>query len=74
MADSDTVSTIKTQTLALIQDLTLNPKPSYTIDGQTVSWGDYLRQLKETVEWCDKQLVAEEPFEIHSYGYTPDTE
>ena len=52
--------TIKSQTLALIADLTVNPKPSYNIDGQTVLWTDYLKQLRETVEWCNQQIAASE--------------
>jgi len=69
MADADDIATIKTQTLALIKDVTENPKPNYMIDGQQVSWGNYLAQLRETVEWCDEQLAKTSPFEIESYGY-----
>jgi hypothetical protein len=71
MTDAERIAAIKTQTLALIADLTENPKPSYSIDGQTVSWGEYLAQLQRTVEWCNDQLAAESPFEISSQGYTP---
>lgn len=60
------LNTIRSQTLALIAEMTENPKPSYTIDGQTVSWTDYLAQLQKTVEWCDRLLVAENPVEIRS--------
>lgn len=70
MADVDTVRTIKTQTLSIISDITANPKPNYNIDGQEISWGDYLAQLQRTVKWCDEQVAAEEPFEIHSRAYT----
>ena len=68
--DAAQVATIKTQTLALIVDVTVNPKPTYMIDGQSVSWAAYLSQLQATVKWCDKQLVGETPFEIRSQGYT----
>jgi len=54
-------STIKTQTLSMIADVTANPKPSYSIDGQTVQWADYLKQLRATVEWCDQQMAQSEP-------------
>ncbi len=64
------VESIKAQSLALIAEITANPKPSYSIDGQSVSWGDYLRQLQETVAWCDQQLAGEDPFEVHSTGHT----
>jgi hypothetical protein len=69
--DAEQLALIKSQTLALIQAITLDPKPSYSIDGQSVSWGDYLAQLRGTVEWCDRQLTQSEPFEIRSQGYTP---
>jgi len=68
--DLTQVQTIKTQTLALIAEITLNPKPDYSIDGQSVSWGAYLKQLQDTVAWCDSQLAGEDPFEVHSVGYT----
>lgn len=58
------IRTIRSQTLTLITEITVQPKPSYSIDGQTVSWTDYLAQLQKTVDWCDRQLAAEEPVEI----------
>ena len=70
MSDQATIATIKSQMLALIAAITENPKPSYSIDGQSVSWSDYLRQLQGSVEWCDRQLARSEPFEIHSQGYS----
>jgi hypothetical protein len=71
MSDSETIATIKSQTLALISDITANPKPSYSIDGQQVAWNEYLRQLQTTVEWCDRRLATAEPLELHTTGYTP---
>jgi hypothetical protein len=70
MADEDVIRNIKSQTLNLIETITTNPKPSYSIDGQSVSWSDYLAQLQATVAWCNTQLNIEGPFEIHSQGYT----
>lgn len=69
--DAEQLALIKSQTLALIQSITVDPKPSYSIDGQTVSWGDYLAQLRGTVAWCDSQSAGSEPFEVRSRGYTP---
>jgi hypothetical protein len=68
--DAEQIATIKTQTLAIIATITASPKPSYNIDGQQVSWGDYLKQLQETVAWCDKQAAGETPYEHHTIGYT----
>jgi len=70
MSDATSISTIKTQTLALIVDLTENPKPSYNIDGQSISWGSYLKQLQDTVVFCNEQLANEAPVEVISQGYT----
>jgi hypothetical protein len=69
-SDLEHVRTIKSQTLALIAELTANPKPTYSLDGQTVSWNDYLVSLRATVDWCERKLATEEPFEIHSQGVT----
>ncbi len=66
--DLEQIRTIRTQTLAIIADLTANPKPTYYIDGQTVSWSSYLTNLQTTVDWCERKLAGEEPFEIHSRG------
>lgn len=69
-SDAEQVATIKTQTLARIVEITAAPKPSYSIDGQSVSWGTYLKQLQETVQWCDAQLNSESPYEEATQGYT----
>jgi hypothetical protein len=66
--DAEQLVSIKNRTLALIADLTANPKPSYRLDGQTVSWNTYLAQLRETVDWCERKLAGQEPFEVHSQG------
>jgi hypothetical protein len=69
-SDAEQIATIKTQTLALIAQITAEPKPTYNVDGQTVAWADYLAQLKKTVDWCNTKLAGEQPFEFQSQGYT----
>ncbi len=69
-SDLEQLQTIKAQTLALIAQLTADPKPTYYLDGQTVSWSDYLGRLQATVDWCERKLAGQEPFEIHSRGIT----
>ncbi len=68
--DLEQLETIRSQTLALIAELTAQPKPSYRLDGQTVSWNAYLARLWETVDWCDRKLARQTPFEIPSQGGT----
>ncbi|HUT11853.1 MAG TPA: hypothetical protein VMY42_15235 [Thermoguttaceae bacterium] len=69
-SDAEQLATIKTQTLARIAEITAQPKPTYHVDGQMIAWGDYLRQLQQTVDWCNEKLAGEEPFEFSSQGYT----
>lgn len=64
------IRTIKSQTLVRIAELTAQPKPTYYLDGQSVSWNEYLSRLQATVEWCDRQLAGQEPIEVHSQGIT----
>jgi len=63
---AETISAIKQQTLTMIAELTANPKPSYSIDGQQVAWTEYLARLQATVDWCDTQLASSEPFEFQT--------
>jgi hypothetical protein len=70
MSDLEQLQQIKSQTLSVIAQITAAPKPSYSIDGQTVSWSQYLAALQATVDWCDRKIAGQEPFEIHSQGTT----
>jgi len=53
-----------------LADLTAQPKPSYQIDGQSVSWDEHFRGLCAELERLNYALQASEPFEFHSTGYT----
>jgi len=68
--DVQQIGTIRSQTLALLEQLRLNPKPTYSIDGQKVSWTDYVESLQATVDWCDRKLAEYDPFEVQSQGTT----
>ena len=69
-SDAEQLTTIKTQTLARIAEITAEPKPTYEVDGQMVAWSDYLKRLQQTVDWCNEKLAGEQPFEVRSQGYT----
>ena len=64
------IALIRTQTLDQLEDLRADPKPSYSIDGQSVSWVEYAESLQQTIDWCDRKLVDGEPFEFRSEGTT----
>lgn len=68
--DLETLELIRSQTLQQIAEIRAAPKPSYSLDGQWVSWTTYVESLEATVEWCNRQLAACEPFEIRSQAYT----
>lgn len=69
-SDAEQLATIKSQALSLIATITAEPKPTYSVDGQSVDWADYLRRLQDTIAWCDTQLAAQEPFEIATQATT----
>ena len=69
-SDLEQLRSIKSQTLALMAELTAHPKPTYELEGQSVSWSEYLGRLQATVDWCEAKLAGEEPFEIQSQGIT----
>ena len=68
--DAERIAAIRRQTLDLIAEITAQPKPTYDIDGQKISWGEYLGQLQKTVQWCNQQAAASAPTEMRSQGYT----
>ena len=54
-----------------LADVTAHPKPNYSIDGQSVSWSDHLRNLLDAQKMLREALVEEQgPFEVHSVGRT----
>jgi hypothetical protein len=71
MDDKQQLASIKSLTLAQLVAIRTDPKPSYQIDGQSVSWESYAESLQRTVDWCDRKLADYEPFEFQSRGDTP---
>lgn len=69
--DAEQLATIKSQVLAVLVEITAQPKPTYDIDGQNVSWTEYHKMLMEQLAELDTLIAAARgPFEIHSQGYT----
>ena len=64
--DVGAILQIKRQTLATLAELAREPKPTYKIDGAVVSWTEYQESLRQTVDWCDKQLNLNTSFELRS--------
>ena len=54
---------------ALIKDLTALPRPTYSVDGKSYSWSDYLSMLITQQEALQKALVnAGGPYEVNTRG------
>jgi hypothetical protein len=70
MTDVQQIQSIRSQTLAQLDALRADPKPSYWIDGQRVQWQEYADALQRTVDWCDQKLTEYEPFEVRSQAVT----
>lgn len=71
MADeTQQILAIRNQSLAQLEQLRMSPKPSYSLDGQRVSWQEYVESLQQTIDWCDQKLADYQPFECRSQGTT----
>ena len=68
--DQEQLELIRARTLQQIVDIRANPKPSYSIDGQWVSWTTYVESLLATVDWCERKLAGCDPFEFRSQAYS----
>lgn len=70
MASTEDLTEIRDNLIAAIKDATANPKPNYSIDGQSVSWGTFLDSLMARLKDIDEQIAAQEPVEFVSRGTT----
>lgn len=58
------------QIAANLAAITTEPKPNYSIDGQSVSWQSLVESYTDQLAKLDALLAAGEPFEIVSQGST----
>ena len=56
MAAVDSINAAITNVAAQIASITANPQPTYSVDGQSVSWSEYLAMLTKQME--DLQEVS----------------
>lgn len=74
MADENALASLDTaisNVAALIADLTSNPKPTYSVGGQMVSWAEYLSTLNAQMEvMMRNRQVLYGPIEIRTQGVT----
>ncbi len=71
MSNVAQLEAIKANTLAQMAAVSAERKPSYSENGQSFAWTEYLEHLQRRVDWCNHQIAAEAPFEITTQGYSP---
>ena len=69
MAYLDDLKTTRDQMASILVEITTSPKPSYSIDGQAVSWTEYLKMLQDQLSKMNELIQDAEPYELHSVGY-----
>ena len=65
----DIVTTLNTSLDTLLtayQTACSAPKPNYSIDGQSVSWGEYMKMLSEGIKATTELLGMFDPQEVRS--------
>jgi len=66
----ENLQTARDQIAANLAAITAEPKPNYSIDGQSVSWQSLFESYTDQLLKLDALIAAAEPFEIHSQGTT----
>lgn len=65
MSDLTNLQTARSNLISALTTATASPKPNYSINGQSVSWSDYLRSLREEIAAIDALIAEEEgPYEV----------
>jgi hypothetical protein len=69
MSNVEQITAIKCNTLAQIAAVSAEQKPSYTDNGQSFRWTEYIEHLERRVAWCNQMLAVEDPFEVETRGF-----
>lgn len=73
MSYIDDLRTARESAAARLKEVLAAPKPSYSIDGQQVSWTQYTEMLRRMVAQLTQDIAdaeaAEDPYEIHTRGF-----
>lgn len=63
--DAANIATIRSNLLTALATESANPKPSYSVDGQSVDWNGYRASvLKQIADLNSLMAAAEGPYEI----------
>ena len=64
----NSLAAARSQCEALLVQITVNPKPSYTAYGRTYSWTEYQAMLTKQIEDLNRLIAQANPYEIVSRG------
>jgi hypothetical protein len=64
------LTTVRDNILAKLEEISVNPKPNYSIDGQTVNHADFFASLLKSLEQTNRALAASESYEFIEQAYT----
>jgi hypothetical protein len=57
---------IKRNLIDRLKELTANPRPSYSIEGRSVSWTELMNAYAEQIKWINDLITIESTDEIVS--------
>jgi len=64
---SENLTTARANYAAILAEISLNPKPTYSVNGQSFSWVEYQRFLLDSIERLDSLILqAEPPYEYQT--------
>lgn len=70
MAYIDDLTTARDNFAAQLAEISASPKPTYSVDGQQVSWTEHYKFISEQIDKLNLQIAAASPFEIQTQLYT----
>jgi len=66
-SDADTLQTAYSNFCNILAQITANPRPTYSLDGKSVSWNEYYSMILSNMENVRRQMIfAAGPFEVRS--------
>ena len=66
LSEAEQLRQARANLLAKLVEISVSPRVSYSIEGQSVQHGDYLKLLMESWKAIGDMIVIVEPFEIRS--------
>jgi hypothetical protein len=65
--DAANLQIVYSNLINILMQMTTNPKPSYSLDGESYSWNEYNSMILDKLEKVRQQMIfAGGPFEVRS--------